>query len=132
MLVGYAGNGKGLFDFLLQTTLGEYMQCPVVQLITTNKHGQLEEPSSAMATCLGALFITMQEPGPCEVINPGIVKELASGDTIMCRYLSMNPISARWSAAMLMSSNKAPPRMRGTHRRVWRDALCYCCVFRFS
>ncbi len=63
MIVGSGGNGKGLFDFLMKRALGDYMQSPDIALITSNKRGQLEAPSAIVATCMGALLITMQERG---------------------------------------------------------------------
>jgi hypothetical protein len=53
------------------------MLCHVVQLITSNKHGHPERPSSVMDTCLGAFLITMQELTSLgDTIDPGNLEEV--------------------------------------------------------
>ncbi len=104
--------GKGLFDFLLKKALGEYMQSPDIALITSNKRGQLEAPSAIVATCTGALLITMQESGPDATIKPG--------DVVMCRFLIKKHVSARLSAAILMLSNKENKYERDTPNGIAR------------
>jgi len=122
MVVGHGGNGKGLFDFLLKAALCDYMQTPNVALITTNKQGELEAPSVVMATCMGALLVTMQEAGAGVTIDPANLKRMVADDHVMSRFLCKNPISARWLAAILMASNKVAMHERHTTNAMGRRA----------
>ena len=122
ILVGTGANGKGLFDILLKAALKDYMQTPDVSLITQTKRGDLESASPVVATCMGALLVTMHEAGPGETINVVTLKKLAAGDPVMCRFLKRNPVSARWSAALLMATNKIPQYERDTQNGMSRRA----------
>ena len=64
----------------------------------------------------------MQEAGPGETINVATLKKLAAGDLVMCRLLRRNPVSARWSATLMMATNKVPQYERDTQNGVSRRA----------
>jgi phage/plasmid-associated DNA primase len=84
-----------------------------------------------MATCIGALLVTIQEAGHGATIYPTNVKRLAACGHVMCRFPDRNRVPARWSAAILMTSNKATMYERDVSNAMERRDRLLRFSFRF-
>ena len=74
-----------------------------MKLITKNK-GDVESPSSVMASCKGRSLITMAESDRMDELQMDILKRIIGGDKVNARMMRQNGTSFNFTTTILFVS----------------------------
>ncbi|WP_071288499.1 phage/plasmid primase, P4 family [Mycolicibacterium llatzerense] len=117
-LRGTGGNGKGLYQDVLEAILGEYavkLQSSVLTLAGANNH------ATDVLPLRGARLAFINEIPPSQ-LNIDLLKELTGGGTKTARGIAKDPITWKQSHTLILSSNNqltwAPSAFRAMSRRL--------------
>ena len=101
------GNGKSTITELLTKALGEYAIDSPVSLIT-GKRESSNSPNSALVAIRNKRVVIMQEPGPTDEIQAGVLKSLTGGDRLSTRELNSRQITFKPNAKFFLCCNRQP------------------------
>jgi len=118
VFTGSGSNSKSKVLELLQKAIGDYYVVMPIALIT-QKRAASNSAQGELERCKGRRVAVMQEPGPTETIQVGIMKELTGGDTIQCRALYKSPIEYRPQFKAVLTTNVLP-EVPGDDGGTWR------------
>lgn len=117
-LRGTGGNGKGLYQDILEAILGEYavkLQASVLTLAGANNH------STDVLPLRGARLAFVNEIPP-QQLNIDLLKELTGGGTKTARGIAKDPVTWKQSHTLILSTNNqltwAPSAFRAMSRRL--------------
>jgi len=116
--VHHNSNSKSKILELLQKSIGD-LYCVLPVALITQKRAASNAAQSELERLKGRRVAVMQEPGPTETIQVGILKELSGGDTIQCRKLYGLPQEFRPIAKLCLTTNVLP-EVPGDDGGTWR------------
>jgi P4 family phage/plasmid primase-like protien len=118
MMKGSGANGKSKCSELLQKALGKYFGIVPISLLTQKRAASCAA-SPEVAVLRGLRMAVAQEPGPGEMINSGLMKEMTGGDMIQARGLFKSPINFKPQYKMFVVCNDLPD-VAATDDGTWR------------
>ena len=122
VLIGTGANGKSKLQELMSYTLGSLYATTTIKTFT----GQRAEANATNSNYLhikNKRGVFVQEPGPDESINGGIMKELTGGDKISFRPLYSECQEFRPQATFALVSNYKP-KVPAEDMALWRRIRC--------